>query len=156
MIPNNHMKKLLLILSLLIPYHLTVAQANSAKIVGTVTDSVGAPITYATVSLLNTSRGTATDSKGNFTLSNLPAGSFNVVISAVGFNTQKQMVELAEREIKELTVSLKTARRLLNEVVVTSRRRDERKENLTSSISVVSPQAIQELQTISNNPADRP
>lgn len=151
---NNNMKRLLLFLSLLIPYHLTVAQANTAKIVGTVTDSVGAPITYATVSLLNTNRGTASDSKGNFTLSNLQAGSFTVVISGIGFHPQKQMAELAEREIKELTVSLKTARRLLNEVVVTSRRRDERKENLTSSISVVSPQAIQELQTVSNNPAD--
>lgn len=152
--PNNTMQKILLLLSLLISYHLTVAQAYSAKIVGTVTDSVGSPVTYATVSLLNISKGTATDSKGNFTLANLPAGSITLVISAVGFQNQQQTLTVSEREVKELAVYLTPARRVLNEVVVTSRRRDERKENLTSSISVISPQAIQELQTISNNPAD--
>jgi iron complex outermembrane receptor protein len=153
-IPNNLMKKLLLILSLLLPYHLTVAQANSAKIVGTVSDSTGSPVTYAAVALLNTGKGTTTDAKGNFTLANLPPGPVTVVISAIGFQTQKLTLELSEREIKELAVPLRTISRSLGEVVVTSRRRDERKENLTSSISVVSPRAIQELQTVSNNPAD--
>ncbi|WP_146898201.1 TonB-dependent receptor [Adhaeribacter aerolatus] len=148
------MKKLLLLLCSFFLLQHTYSQINSAKIVGTVTDSVGSPITYATIILKNSNKGTTTDSKGNYTVSNLPAGSFTVLISAVGYHTQSQVVELADKEIKELSVSLKMLPRLLNEVVVTSRRRDERKENLTSSISVVSPQTIQQLQTVSNNAAD--
>jgi len=148
------MKKLLLFLSLLLSFHLSFAQVNSAKIIGTITDSTGTPVTYATIGLLNTTKGATTDTKGNFSLSNLPAGSFTVVITAVGYHTQRETLQLAEKEIKELNVSLHTLPRLLNEVVVTSRKKEERKENLTSSISLISPQTVQELQTVSNNPAD--
>jgi iron complex outermembrane recepter protein len=148
------MNKYLLFLTLLFCYTGSRAQTHSARITGTVSDSTGAPVTYATVALLNTSKGTTTDARGNFSFAGLPAGPVTVVISALGFQTRQQPLELAQGETKELAVMLKAAPRLLGEVVVTSRRRDERKENLTSSISVIGPQAMQELQTVSNNPGD--
>jgi iron complex outermembrane recepter protein len=153
-IPNNPMNKYLLILSLIFIAATSFAQSQTGKIVGTVSDSSGTALTYAAISIQHTNKGTATDNKGNFSLSNIPAGTITVVISAVGFRAQQQTVTLAAGEVQQLAVVLATAPRLLGEVVVTSRRRDERKENLTSSISVISPQAIQELQTVSNNAAD--
>lgn len=148
------MKKLLLVFCLFTVWQAAVAQQHPAKIIGSVTDSTGRPVTYATVALLNTNKGTTTDTKGNFVIANLTPGNYEVVISAVGFQTQRQAVDLQAQETEELVVAIRQDRRMLNEVIVTSRRRDERKENLTASIAQISPQTIQELQTVSNNPAD--
>ncbi|MGV3504497.1 MAG: TonB-dependent receptor [Adhaeribacter sp.] len=148
------MKNLLLLLCLLAAFQTIYAQEQTAKIIGSVTDSTGGPVTYATVALLNTNKGTTTDTKGNFTLANLAPGRYEVVISALGFQSQRQTVDLQAREIKELPVIIRQDRRMLSEVIVTSRRRNERKENLTASIAQISPQTIQELQTVSNNAAD--
>lgn len=129
-------------------------QSHPAKIVGTVTDSTGAPVMYASVFLKPTSKGTTTDPNGNFAFTEVGKGSYIIEISAIGFETQSKPLDVDNGSVHELAISLKTTRLLLNEVVVTSRRGDERKENLTSSITLVSPQTVSELQTINSNPAD--
>lgn len=148
------MKRHLLLFTLLFLCRLSFAQVYTAKIVGTVADEKGGALTYASIAILNTNKGASTDTKGNFTLSNIPAGTVELMITAVGFQAQKETLSLAAGEVKELNVKLAPSPRLLEEVVVTSRRRDEKKENLTTAISVISPRTIQELQTVSNNPAD--
>jgi iron complex outermembrane recepter protein len=148
------MNRYLLSLGLFLMVQLGFAQVNPAKLIGSVTDSLGSPVSYATVALLNTSKGSTTDTKGNYTISNITPGTYEVVVSAIGFQSQKQTVDLVAQETRELTISIKKQSRQLDEVIITSRRRDERKENLTSSITLINPRTIQELQTVSNNPAD--
>ena len=69
------------------------AQAVSGSISGTVTDSSGAVVVGATVSLTNTDRGALirelkTSSTGFYTAQSLPApGTYSVAISAAGFKT---------------------------------------------------------------------
>jgi iron complex outermembrane receptor protein len=132
----------------------TYGQMGLSKIVGVVSDSSGAPVIYASVLIKHANKGATTDFNGNFTISGLTAGSYEMEISAVGYETQTRMIDLSADAVEQVTVSLKTTRLLLNEVIVTSRRGDERKENLTSSITLVSPQTVTELQTINSNPAD--
>lgn len=141
-----------LFICLLVP-SLAFSQANPSKIIGTVTDSTGTPVIYAFVVLKPGGKGATTDLNGNYTISDVPAGSWQMEVSAVGYETHSQTIDLSGG-IEQVSVSLKSLPQLLDEVVVTSRRGDERKENLTSSITLVSPQTVTELQTISSNPAD--
>ena len=132
---------------------LCLGQAGPSKIIGTVSDSTGAPIVYAFVVLKPGGKGTATDQKGNYTIADVTQGTYQMEVTALGYQTATHTVEVSG-SIQQIAISLKSASTMLNEFVITSRRGDERKENLTSSITLVSPQTVNELQTISSNPAD--
>lgn len=147
------MKSLLAILAILSSIGFAQAQSPS-KIVGVVKDSIGSPVAYASVALKSTNKGTTTDVDGNFTLTDIAPGTYNVEVSAVGYETYSHDLTISGESVEPLSVSLKAMPLFLNEIVVTSRRGDERKENLTASVTLVSPQTISDLHSISSNPAD--
>src|SRR5438105_4883825 len=66
-------------------------QEVTAAIVGTITDSSGAPIKDADVTVTDTERGTTwaakTNDAGAYNLPRLPVGSYSVKVSAAGFQT---------------------------------------------------------------------
>jgi hypothetical protein len=82
---------LLLSLTLLAPIE---AQVTTATILGTVTDSSGAVVAKASVEAkavaTNLVRSATTDGEGNYTLSSLPVGEYEVTISAPGFRKEVQ------------------------------------------------------------------
>ena len=67
------------------------AQEVTAAITGTVTDPSGAPIAGASVVATDTARGTAwptiTNETGSFSLPRIPVGTYNVKITATGFQS---------------------------------------------------------------------
>ena len=81
----------LLLLVLFCP--LLMAQ-DTGSITGTVTDASGAVVPNAQVTVSNPSRGvtrtTATNSSGDYLVAGLPAGTYNIVISAQGFKKYQQ------------------------------------------------------------------
>jgi hypothetical protein len=85
---------------LLVPSNL-LAQAVTGELVGTIYDSTGAAVPNATVTATNTGTGvqtTATSSNaGQYRLSNLPVGNYDLKVSAAGFSMA---------QIKGLAVSL--------------------------------------------------
>lgn len=145
-------KSLALFFFCLLPF-LAIGQTSNSKIIGTVSDSTGTPIIYAFVVLKPGGKGATTDLKGNYTISDVSRGTYQIVVSAVGYQTHTATVEVSSA-IEQVGISLKPVSTMLDELVVTSRRGDERKENLTSSITLVSPQTVNELQTVNSNPAD--
>src|SRR6185437_6112969 len=68
-------------------------EKTGGKIIGKVVDSAtNRPIEYATISLYRAAKstllnGTTSDSSGNFTLTKVPQGHYDVVIKFVGFRT---------------------------------------------------------------------
>jgi hypothetical protein len=70
------------------------AQSNSGSIQGTVTDSTGAMLPGASVTLGNPvsgySRSVVTDSTGRYAFTNLPFNPYHLVISASGFAAVSQ------------------------------------------------------------------
>src|SRR5262249_2264662 len=70
------------------------AQVTTATILGTVTDSSGAVVAKASVEAkavaTNLVRSSITDGEGNYTLSSLPVGEYEVTISAAGFRKEVQ------------------------------------------------------------------
>jgi hypothetical protein len=68
--------------------------ASSASFSGSVSDSSGARVANATVTISNPEKGITrtfkTDAEGNFSFALLPAGSYSLTVSAPGFKTAKQ------------------------------------------------------------------
>lgn len=79
------MLKLPAILFVLFFYLSSSAQSSIKGIV--VNETTGAPVTGSSVFISNSSIGTVTDSKGEFSIVNVPAGKHELVISCIGYET---------------------------------------------------------------------
>lgn len=113
---------------------MVVANAQNRSISGTVLDAtLGDPVPGATVLIKGTTRGTATDLDGKFTLP-LQAGDQVLVISFVGYLTQE--VEIGNQST--ITVSLQEDIQSLQEAVVIGYGSQDKKE-ITSAVVGVKP-----------------
>ena len=104
------MKKInLLILSLIIAMMLPSAVfSQNGKIVGKVFDgSSGSPLPDAVLKIETSSKGTASDLDGNFTLENIQAGEHTVKASYIGYVSQSVKVKVASGEVVNMDVVLK-------------------------------------------------
>lgn len=148
------MKRFLLLLSVWLISQVSYAQ-STGKITGTVYDSTGAPVKFATIKINKTNKATTSNADGTFLISDLEAGSYTAKISAVGFDQKHETILLNENEVKEVNITLAIAKNMfLNEVVVTSRKREKLKEDFTSAVTIVNAESIEELQTVNNNVSD--
>ncbi|UOQ99298.1 carboxypeptidase-like regulatory domain-containing protein [Hymenobacter sp. 5317J-9] len=94
-----------------------VARAQSS-LSGVVQDSVThAPLAFASVFLANTTLGVTTTEQGTFVFPKVPAGTYDVVGSYVGYRLAKQTVTVGTSP-QQLTLRLGTATSRLGEVVV--------------------------------------
>jgi len=89
------------------------AQELAGTINGTVTDSSGAVIPNATVTVTEegvngASRTVTTDARGNYTVTNLPAGTYSVSFSANGFQgSRTQNIALYVAQLRSVDAQLK-------------------------------------------------
>jgi hypothetical protein len=91
------------------------AQEVTAAIVGTVTDSSGAPIKGATVTATDTERGTVwtaqTNDTGAYNLLRLPVGNYKVKVSQTGFQSAQQSAfTLVLNQTARIDVQMKVGR----------------------------------------------
>lgn len=121
-----------------------LAQTKSLK--GTVKDKLGESIIGASVLIEGTSQGTITDLDGNYVIENIPAGKNVLVVSYVGYQTQK--LEINGRSVIDIILQEDTE--VLDEVVVvgygvqrktdvTSAVASIKKENFTQAVTSSSP-----------------
>ena len=122
-----------------------IAQSTSSfaqqVIVGTVKDSKGSPLDGATITLRGTNTSTSADANGQFKLSVNQLPPFYIRGTFVGFKPQDFQVLRIEQTPLELTL---VDDALLEEIVVTSRRRSEVLQDVPIAISVVGSAQIQE------------
>lgn len=87
------------------------AQADTGRVVGTVTDSTGAVIPQASITLLNKTTGLkligSSNASGELNVSAVPAGDYTATISAKGFETETQALTVAVTTTLTLSFSLK-------------------------------------------------
>ncbi|MCC8174533.1 MAG: TonB-dependent receptor [Odoribacter sp.] len=95
-------------------------RSQRATLRGIVKASDNEILEFATVYLKNTPFGTSTDPKGIFHL-NVPAGKYNMVVSAIGYESYEVEVELQPGEQRKMEVKLESSSIGLNEVVVTAK-----------------------------------
>ncbi len=100
---------LLLVLFLAVPASLW-AQSDSARISGTVTDTSGAAIPGATITVTNL--GTSAVQKvtsggsGDFNVAGLPPGHYKAEVAATGFSGQVQNIQLEVSQVQALNFKL--------------------------------------------------
>src|ERR1700732_3723882 len=87
------------------------AQVPGATLSGTTSDSSGSVIPGAQISIKNTATGITkdvlTDSDGYYTAPNLPPGTYEVKVTAKGFNTAVSAVTLAVGAQQQLNIPMK-------------------------------------------------
>lgn len=120
----------------LVAFAVQIASAQTGSITGQITDNNDETIPGANVLLVETSQGAATNAEGNYTISNVEAGTYTLRVTFVGFETSEQEVTVSAGETLEVNITLQPAALGLEEVVVTGYGTQERRE-LTGSISTV-------------------
>jgi len=114
--PVNHFKGLLLLFSLLILSAQLSYSQTAGVISGIVKDGNGNTLAGATVQIERTNKGDYTNAQGRFSLETIP-GNYTVLVSFVGFVTQRQPVTVKAGEAVVLNVTL-VASTTMNELVV--------------------------------------
>ncbi|MFB6249547.1 MAG: TonB-dependent receptor [Salinibacter sp.] len=132
----------LAVLSLLTTF-LPLTASAQGRVEGRVLDEeTQEPLARVNVVLRNEGerRGTSTDSSGTFRLQ-VPAGTYQLEVSALGYRTRQRTVEVQAGRAETLTLTLAPRRYSLNEIVVESRGgRDVRS---VSTVQQIEPQAIE-------------
>jgi outer membrane receptor protein involved in Fe transport len=131
------MKKLLLLSVVVFSYGVMLAQAPSepakgvAKLIGAVIDGeTNQPVEFANIALINPETqkpvdGTVCDDKGKFTLNKIPAGTYTVVVSFIGYESQTiagVTIPDKREDINLGLIKLSTGAKVLNEVTVTGQK----------------------------------
>ncbi|MCY7353424.1 MAG: TonB-dependent receptor [Cytophagaceae bacterium] len=125
------------IYSLLLTCALAMLSAASMaqSIQGTVADPTGQTIPGATISVANSSQGTATNASGNYTLSIGP-GTYQLQVSFVGYETATLPVTVRAGETVSANVTLQESATALQEVAVIGSRSATARTNIQTPVPV--------------------
>ncbi len=117
--------------------------AVTEPVKGTVADDGGSPLEGVAISVKDLNTGTVTDKQGKFSI-NLPAGTYHIEISHVGYKTETRTVTVGGTGAVNLSITMQQSATGLTDAVVvgygTQRRRD-----VTGSISSVTGDDIKNL-----------
>lgn len=135
----------LFLLLLAAPSFLLAQKGDKATLRGNVFDKANAqPLSFATVKLEGASIGATTDINGFFTLSNIPAGAYNVIVSYLGYNDYTTKVTLKKDDITFLNIYLEESATNIGEVVISGKKEQARSDVQVSKLSVT-PKQIRSL-----------
>jgi len=93
-----------------------------AQIKGKVTTTEGRPAPYVTVQVKGLNKGAVTDENGEFTIRRLPAGTYTLHITLVGFTTIEKEVTTETGKTTTVAFTLELNDKQLQEVVISGRR----------------------------------
>jgi len=100
----------------LLVLHASFAQGILA---GLVTDPERSPKPDVNIYLPSLNKGTNTDGLGRFAIKNLQAGSYEVMITSVGYKSQQHKVAVSDNESTLLKITLEEGELVLADVVIT-------------------------------------
>lgn len=113
----------------------------TADLFGNVTDKVGEPIIGASVYLEGTEKGAQTDFDGNYRIENVTPGSYNLVVSYIGYKTQTEYnIIVRSKGTPNYNFVLQETAQQLDEVVVSNANKISRPRETplsTQSLSAV-------------------
>ncbi|WP_161891044.1 TonB-dependent receptor [Pontibacter russatus] len=125
-----------IILLLLIGSLGPAVHAQTGTLSGKVTASSGA-LPYATVMLKGTSWGTSTNEEGLYIMDKLPAGTYEVQVTAIGYRPAQRQVEVIPGSDITLDIRMAEVNASLNEVVVTGTRTERRRLESPVAVNVL-------------------
>ena len=125
--------------------------AQNNQITGRIT-SDGKPVPYATILLVKTTFGAQADSTGSFKLGNFPAGRYELLVSAIGFQRYVKRIDVAADQSVVLNAELSVLNNNLSEVVVTGVSRATELRKSPIAIAVMSKKEMD--MNVNNNLVD--
>lgn len=108
---------LVLVGTLLFNVSLLKAQGT---IEGFIAQNDSSSLSGVSIYLEATNYGTATNASGNFRLSNIPEGDYNLMVSSIGYKKLKQPISVKNNEVVKLKVVIEETVTELNEFAVTA------------------------------------
>jgi hypothetical protein len=133
---------------LALPATLLVAQDTSARLSGTVSDSTGAVVPGAKLTLINPATKvevahTVSDDRGVYNALQLPPGTYTLVIEAQNFQRTETQVQISVASRVDLPVTLQIGN--VNETVIVTTKADELNRSDATISTLISPSDIQNL-----------
>ena len=113
--------------------------------------STGEPVMFANVVLRGTKFGGTTDVNGYFNINKLPAGSYHIYISYLGYDTISVAVSVKDKEIVTKKIYLTESSVILNQAEV-SAEKQEKSEQVRISINKITPKQIEKIPSVGSEP----
>jgi hypothetical protein len=111
--------------------------AQKSTLRGNIYDKLTAePLSFASIKLDGQQLGTQSDINGFFTLSNVPAGKYNLVVTYLGYADYRAEVNLTAGDIIYENIYLEENTTQIGEVVINGRKQQARAEVQVSKLSV--------------------
>src|SRR5690606_15697495 len=114
---NNYSIKRLLMLSGLLMVSAVFAYAQNGAVSGRITDQQLVPLEGASLSIQELGRTASTSSTGEFSFADVPNGTYTLVTTFIGYETETQTVTVSGGTVR-LAITMVTSAESLEEVVV--------------------------------------
>ena len=111
----------------------------------------GEPIIFTNVYLKGTSYGASTDVNGHYAISQVPVGSYTLMVSYLGYDTLKIDISLTKNQILSKLLHL-TKSKVQLQVVEISAEAQARKTEIQTSVIKITPKQIKQIPTIGGEP----
>lgn len=105
--------------------------------------STQVPVPFSNIQLKDTRMGTATNNSGFFQINNVAPGTYTLVVSFIGFETQEKEIQVKKGGIVTETFYLSEEYQMLDDVVINVAR-GEQKTKILTSVTTLSPKKIAE------------
>jgi iron complex outermembrane receptor protein len=135
------MNKKAILVWLLTFLYINIYAQTLTTLKGTISDKNGAAIAAASVYLLNTNFKVATNNKGEFTVANVPAGKYDIAVSAVGYASMNKVININTSSV-QINLQMATSDSQLGEVIVSAQKRDEQAQRIPASVSTLSAKQV--------------
>ena len=120
-------------------HHSIRPKHSDSNIFGHVIDShTKEHIPFATITLEGTTIGCAANGTGHYSINNIPVGSYTIVVSAIGYDTQRVAHNAELGHSIELNFSLREATTLMDEIVVSATRNETNRRKTATVVNVAS------------------
>src|SRR5215217_6652127 len=96
----------------------TAVFAQHGRITGQILSSDGQPAEQVSVGIKGSSKGSISDAEGKFAIERVKPGTYSLLVSFVGLETQEKSVEVIAAETANVSFTLSESANQLQEVII--------------------------------------
>ncbi len=133
------MKKIITCIVLTALAYTGMAQQIAGSIKGKITTADKKDAEGVTILLKSTVKSAVADNSGQFEISNVPAGTYTLIVSLVGHKDIEKQVTVESKQATAINIELSLSDKDLNEVVVVANKNSFKTNRLSSSLRLQSP-----------------
>jgi iron complex outermembrane receptor protein len=130
-----------LLCAVAVPRSLT-AQQRLGSLHGTITGT-GGPVIGARVAIERPPRVAVADDRGTYTLRGVPAGGYEIVVTALGYKPARHLINVIANQTTPLNFTLEQGSLMLSSVVTTATRTPTEASQVATTVNVLTPHEIE-------------